>query len=157
MVQLSATRCSWIAILWASLVNFVAINLCAASQRVFIVVSVYFIIDSVRKLLDTLSYIWTLYHIFERFISYPDIIILYCILVTVHEYNLVLSIVISVPTFLLPSDKTVCVWSIQKTTHNMRLHYRENFKSRIKCASVQNVLLLFLSLDFVGLFICQIM
>jgi hypothetical protein len=30
-------------------------NLCIASQRVFIVVSVYFVIDSVRKLLDTLS------------------------------------------------------------------------------------------------------
>jgi hypothetical protein len=47
MVQLSATRCSCIAILWVSLVSF-------ASQRVFIVV-VYFVIDSVRELLDTPS------------------------------------------------------------------------------------------------------
>jgi hypothetical protein len=60
MVQLSATRCSCIAILWVSLVKFAAITLCVASQRVFIVVSVYFVIDSVRKLLDTPSYmVWT--------------------------------------------------------------------------------------------------
>jgi hypothetical protein len=36
-------------------VSFAAINLCVASQRVFIVV-VYFVIDSVRNLLDTPSY-----------------------------------------------------------------------------------------------------
>jgi hypothetical protein len=56
MVQLSATRCSCIAILWVTLVSFAAITLCVASQRVFIAVSVYFVIDWVRKLLDTLSY-----------------------------------------------------------------------------------------------------
>jgi hypothetical protein len=33
-------------------VSFATITLCVASQRVFIVVSVYFVIDSVRKLLD---------------------------------------------------------------------------------------------------------
>jgi hypothetical protein len=43
MVQLSATRCSFIAILWVSLVSFVAITLCVASQRMFIVVNVYFV------------------------------------------------------------------------------------------------------------------
>jgi hypothetical protein len=37
-------------------VSFAAITLCVASQRVFIVVSVYFVIDSVRKLLDICSY-----------------------------------------------------------------------------------------------------
>jgi hypothetical protein len=37
-------------------VSFAAITLCVASQRVFIVV-VYFIIDSVRKFLDTSSYV----------------------------------------------------------------------------------------------------
>jgi hypothetical protein len=38
-------------------VSFAAITLCIASQRVFIlVVVVYFVIDSVRKLLDTPSY-----------------------------------------------------------------------------------------------------
>jgi hypothetical protein len=42
MVQLSATRCSCIAIMWVSLVSFAAITLCVASQRVFIVVSVYY-------------------------------------------------------------------------------------------------------------------
>jgi hypothetical protein len=58
MVQLSDTSCSCIAILWVSLVSFAAITLCVASQRVFVVV--YFVIDSVRKLLDTPSYItWT--------------------------------------------------------------------------------------------------
>jgi hypothetical protein len=36
-------------------VNFAAITLYVASQRVFIVVVVYFVIDSVRKLLDTPS------------------------------------------------------------------------------------------------------
>jgi hypothetical protein len=49
IVQLSATRCSCIAILWVSLASFAAITLCVDSQRVFIVVIVYFVIDSVRK------------------------------------------------------------------------------------------------------------
>jgi hypothetical protein len=48
MVQLSASRCSFIAILWVSLVSFAAITLYVASQRVFIVV-VYFVINSVRN------------------------------------------------------------------------------------------------------------
>jgi hypothetical protein len=38
-------------------VSFAARTLCVASQRVFIVVSVYIVMDSVRKLLDTLSYV----------------------------------------------------------------------------------------------------
>jgi hypothetical protein len=37
-------------------VNFAVITLCVPSQRMFIVVSVYFVINSVRKLLDTFSY-----------------------------------------------------------------------------------------------------
>jgi hypothetical protein len=41
-------------------VSFVAITLCVVSQRVFIVVSVYFVIDAVRKLLDTPSYVFPL-------------------------------------------------------------------------------------------------
>jgi hypothetical protein len=52
MVRISATRCSCIAILWVSLVSFAAITPCVPSQRVFIVLSAYFIIDSVRKLSD---------------------------------------------------------------------------------------------------------
>jgi len=36
--------------------EFAAITLCVASQRVFVVVVVYFVIDSVRKLLDTRLY-----------------------------------------------------------------------------------------------------
>jgi hypothetical protein len=38
-------------------VSFAAITICVASQRVFVVVVVvYFVIDSVRQLLDTPSY-----------------------------------------------------------------------------------------------------
>jgi hypothetical protein len=36
-------------------VSFAAITVCVASQRVFIVVSVYFVVDSVRNLLDISS------------------------------------------------------------------------------------------------------
>jgi hypothetical protein len=54
MVQLSAIRCSCIAILWVSIVSFAAITLCVASQRVLIFV-VYFVINSIRKLSDTPS------------------------------------------------------------------------------------------------------
>jgi hypothetical protein len=39
-------------------VSFAAITLCVASQRVYIVVSVNFVIASVRKLLDTPLYIY---------------------------------------------------------------------------------------------------
>jgi hypothetical protein len=52
MAQLSATRCSCISILWVSVVSFAAISLSVPFQRVFIVF-VYFVIDSVWKLLDT--------------------------------------------------------------------------------------------------------
>jgi hypothetical protein len=55
MVLLSATRCSCI-ILWVSLVSFAAITLRRGQQRVIPKVNVYFVNDSVRKLLDTLSY-----------------------------------------------------------------------------------------------------
>jgi hypothetical protein len=37
-------------------VSFAAITLCIAFQRVFLVIFVYFVIESVRKLLDTSSY-----------------------------------------------------------------------------------------------------
>jgi hypothetical protein len=56
MVQLSATRCRCIAILRVSLVSSAAITLCVASQRVFIFVVLDF--DSVRKLLNTPSYMY---------------------------------------------------------------------------------------------------
>jgi hypothetical protein len=59
MVRLSATRCSCLAILWVCLVSFAAIILCVASQPVTPKVSIYFVIDSVWKLLDTLSYTLT--------------------------------------------------------------------------------------------------
>jgi hypothetical protein len=38
-------------------VSFNAITLCVTSQRVFIVVSVHFVIESVRKLLEIPSYL----------------------------------------------------------------------------------------------------
>jgi hypothetical protein len=41
------------AILSASLASFAAITFCVVSQRVFIVIVVYFVIESVRKFLDT--------------------------------------------------------------------------------------------------------
>jgi uncharacterized protein HemY len=52
-------------------VSFAAITLCAASQRVFnvavvVVLVVYFVIDSVRKLLDTPSYIPTYLSIYTH-------------------------------------------------------------------------------------------
>jgi hypothetical protein len=46
--------------------SFTAITLCVASQRVFVVVVVvvvYFVINSVRKLLDTPSYIGIQMHL----------------------------------------------------------------------------------------------
>jgi hypothetical protein len=52
----SAPRYSCIAILSVSLMNFAAITLCVASQLVFIFVSVYFFIDSIRKVSDSLSH-----------------------------------------------------------------------------------------------------
>jgi hypothetical protein len=61
MVQLSATKCSCIAILWVSLVSFAAITLCVACQPVVVVVVVvvvaaaYFFIDTFRKILNTPS------------------------------------------------------------------------------------------------------
>jgi hypothetical protein len=42
IVKFSPTSCSCVAIFWVSLVSFAAITLCVTSQRVFIVISVYF-------------------------------------------------------------------------------------------------------------------
>jgi hypothetical protein len=39
-------------------VSFADITLCVASQLVFVVVSICFVINSVRKLLVTSSYVW---------------------------------------------------------------------------------------------------
>jgi hypothetical protein len=61
MVKLSAITCSFIAISWVSLVSFAFITLCIASQRVIPKVSMYFFIDSVRKVLDTPSYYGQIY------------------------------------------------------------------------------------------------
>jgi hypothetical protein len=39
-------------------VSFTAITLCLVSEHVFLVVSIYFVMDSVRKLLDAPSYLF---------------------------------------------------------------------------------------------------
>jgi hypothetical protein len=49
MVQLSATRCSCIAILWVIIVRFAAITLCVPSQRVFIILLLLFISLSIQS------------------------------------------------------------------------------------------------------------
>jgi hypothetical protein len=53
-------------------VSFVAITLCVASHRVFIIV-VYFVKDSVRKLLDIPSYIsvMCIFSLFFFFLLFP--------------------------------------------------------------------------------------
>jgi hypothetical protein len=58
MVQVSASRYSCIAILWVSLMSFAAITLYVVSQRMFNVVVDDFVIDWLRKRLDTPSYTW---------------------------------------------------------------------------------------------------
>jgi hypothetical protein len=49
-------------------VSFAAIALCVASERVFIVIGLYFVIDSVRKLLDTPSYVFRRQKLYDRLI-----------------------------------------------------------------------------------------
>jgi hypothetical protein len=57
IVQLSITRCSCIDVLWVSLVSFASVTLWRGQQWVIQKVRVHFVIDSVRKLLDTPSYV----------------------------------------------------------------------------------------------------
>jgi hypothetical protein len=57
MVQLFATKCSYIATLWVSVVGFAAITLCVAPQRVFIVVKRTYRYRLSPDILDTPSYI----------------------------------------------------------------------------------------------------
>jgi hypothetical protein len=65
MIELSATKCSCVAILWVGLVGFAAVTLC-----VFIV-DVYFFIDSVRKFLDIPSYCSGRTQMFGRTLPFP--------------------------------------------------------------------------------------
>jgi len=65
---------SWsIAILWVSLLSFAAIALCVASQRMFIFCKRIFHYDSVRKLLDTASYISHPYNFLDFIILFPEL------------------------------------------------------------------------------------
>jgi hypothetical protein len=60
MAQLSTTRCSCVAILRVSVVSFAAITLFVASQRVFIIIVVYFSYRiSPETFGYTLVYHWT--------------------------------------------------------------------------------------------------
>jgi hypothetical protein len=83
MVQLSATSFSCIAILCVSLVSFVAITLCVASQQVFmiiiIIIIIYLFIDSVRKILGTPSYTYVpfLQVSFHYFIFFKSLLLLH--------------------------------------------------------------------------------
>jgi hypothetical protein len=65
IVELSATKCSCFAISWVSLVSFTSITLCVASQQVIPKVSVFFVIDSVRKRLDTPYYYYYYYYYYS--------------------------------------------------------------------------------------------
>jgi hypothetical protein len=51
MVQLSAIRFSCVAILWVSLMSFAAITFHVASEQVIPKANIYFVVDSIRKLL----------------------------------------------------------------------------------------------------------
>jgi hypothetical protein len=62
MVQLSATWCSFIAILWVSLMSFASVTLCVASQQVFIVAVFLFLY---RLSPETFWY----HKIFRRFLN----------------------------------------------------------------------------------------
>jgi hypothetical protein len=60
-------------------------SLCVASQRVFIVV-VYFIIDSVRKLLDTSSYIYIYIYIYMCVCVCVCVYVCMCIYTHTHKH-----------------------------------------------------------------------
>jgi hypothetical protein len=68
--------------------SFPAITLCVASQRVFIVDDVYFVIDSVRKILDIHSYA-CLKHVVSEFREFHFRTVYVCLFV--HPYNLLVS------------------------------------------------------------------
>jgi hypothetical protein len=61
MVQLSATRCSCIAILWVSLMSFATITHCVASQWEFIVAHIYFIVTQFGNLWIHPHVTWDIY------------------------------------------------------------------------------------------------
>jgi hypothetical protein len=102
MLQLFATRCSCIAILCVILVSFAAIMICVASQRMFIVVSVYFVIDSVRKRLDTLSYGVGL--VFEKALDWIPTVATYL------KIKIIKYVSICVGLIPQPRGPTKCLW-----------------------------------------------
>jgi hypothetical protein len=56
MLQLSATRCSCVTILWVSLVSFATLTFVLLLNMCLLLLLCYFVSDSVRILLDTPSY-----------------------------------------------------------------------------------------------------
>jgi len=103
MIQLSTPSCSCIAILWVSLVSFADITICIGSQRVFIVVSIYFIIDAVRKLLVTPSYM--LFFSFSLRATYPVHLILFDLMPKKYQVNSVRDLLILI--------KSKCIYPCQ--------------------------------------------
>jgi hypothetical protein len=65
MIQLPATRCSCIAILWVNLVSFAAKPFVLLLNECLLLLSIYFVIDSVRKLLDTSSCVCVCVYVYE--------------------------------------------------------------------------------------------
>jgi len=96
-------------------VSFAAITLCVASQRVFIVVSVHFVIDSVRKLLDTPSYIRT----FFTWSCSSDDIQEDGLDIFLSDVSFILEIVKVEPTFLALSGK----WSGIQKPFSVSVHF----------------------------------
>jgi hypothetical protein len=71
MVQLSITEWSCIAILWISLVSFAAIELCVASQRVFIVVVVVVVVYFV---MTQSGNFWLHHRLFTRLVGFLSVL-----------------------------------------------------------------------------------
>jgi hypothetical protein len=115
MVQLSATRCSCIAILWVSLVSFAAITLRIASQRVFVVV--FSIWLSPETFGFTLVATCSLFH-------FSTVMAGHCVAFTL-------------PSPASPSPLRVPSLLAQATGHNkvMRRHFPSFLASRIFCVS----------------------
>jgi hypothetical protein len=98
--------------------SFAAITLCVVSQRVFVVVSVYFVIDSVRKLLDTSSYVINMCVCVYLDLMSREIVFISCLkhlyrvrnkpehhLITLSGYRKFLYTYFSQPLFLSVNDK----------------------------------------------------
>jgi hypothetical protein len=74
MVQLCATRCNCITILGVSIVSFAIITLCVAYQRVFIVISIYFVMTQFENFWIhpcVLTHVLLIYYVMLKKTLYP--------------------------------------------------------------------------------------